>query len=157
LAGDVVLLPTGAAHTIASGSSGPARRWDRAAKARARDASGEIVLEGRGSSSHIICASYDYDRDVSHPLLSLLPPALIISGHDASGPGPVQSTLRLVRHELTADAVGRGTIMARLIDVLFVHVLREWIAGHHDHGTSWLGALRDPSIGRALALVHSSP
>ena len=157
VAGDAVLLPTGAEHTIASDPAAPTRRWDQAAKAQARDASGEIVLKGRGNASRIICASYDYDRDVSHPLLSLLPPALVISAQDAPETSPVQGTLRLFRHEITTGAVGRGTVMARLIDVLFVHVLREWITGQHDHGTSWLGALRDPLIGRVLTLMHSSP
>src|SRR4249919_3313418 len=38
----------------------------------ASNAAGEIVLPGRGRATHLICAAYDYDRDVVHPLLSLL-------------------------------------------------------------------------------------
>ena len=157
LAGDLVLLPTGAEHIIASDPSAATRPWDRAAKAKALDASGEIVLKGTGRSTHVICAWYDYDHDVSHPLLSLLPRALVLSGHDAVETSPLQATLRLLRHELAAGAAGSATVIARLIDVLFVHVMREWITRQHDHGASWLGALRDPSIGRALTLMHSSP
>src|SRR5215217_5568271 len=44
--GDVVLLPTGASHVVSSDAAGPARPWDRVAKAQARNAAGEIVLEG---------------------------------------------------------------------------------------------------------------
>ncbi|MEO8334332.1 MAG: AraC family transcriptional regulator [bacterium] len=157
LAGDVVLLPAGVAHTIASDASGPAKAWDRVAKARARNAAGEICLDGPGGSAHVICAAYDYDRDVAHPLLSLLPPTLFISGQHGSGTGAVQRTVRMLRQELSGRAAGRGTIIDRLIDVLFVYVIRDWIMARHEHGTSWLSALHDPVLGRALTIMHSAP
>jgi AraC-like DNA-binding protein len=157
LPGDVVLLPTGAAHVIASDRTGPARQWDRTAKARARNAAGEILLDGAGNSTHVICAAYDYDREVAHPLLSLLPAMLVVSGQEMSDGSAVQTALRLLRHELSSAAAGRGTIIDRLIDVLFVHVIRTWLAGDDDRGTSWVGALRDPIVGRALTAMHSAP
>jgi AraC-like DNA-binding protein len=157
LPGDVVLLPSGAGHVIASDRSGPARQWDRAAKARARNAAGEILIDGPGNSAQIICAAYDYDRDVAHPLLSLLPGMLVVSGHDMSDGNAVQTALRLLRHELSSGGAGRGTIIDRLIDVLFVHVIRTWVTGDDERGTSWLTALRDPVVARALTLMHSAP
>jgi AraC-like DNA-binding protein len=157
LAGDVVLLPTGASHVLSSDRTGPARTWDRAAKARALGTAGELVLEGTGRSTHITCAAYAYDREVAHPLLSLLPPALFVLGQETAEGGAVQTTLRLLRHEISARSSGRGTVVDRLIDVLFVHVIRSWIIGQHDDDTSWLSALRDPTIGRALSVLHASP
>jgi AraC-like DNA-binding protein len=157
LAGDVALLPTGAAHVIASDRSGPARPWDRAAKARELNAAGEIIIEGPGNSAHIICAAYDYDREVAHPLLSLLPAAVVVSGQDVADGNPVATTLRLLRYELASGAAGRGTIIDRLIDVLFVHVIRTWVASGNEQPSSWLGALRDPVVARALTAMHSAP
>lgn len=157
LPGDVVLLPTGAPHTIASDPTGPARPWDRVAKANAQDAAGDIRLDGPGSSTHLICAGYDYDHEVAHPLLSLLPSTLFVSGQELPDGSPVSSTLRLLRQELSTRSAGWGTIINRLIDVLFVHVVRAWVAGQHDDGTSWLGALRDPTIARALTVMHATP
>jgi AraC-like DNA-binding protein len=155
LAGDVVLLPMGTGHVLASDRTGPAEPWSRVAKALSR--TGELVLEGRGHSSRIVCAAYDYDRDVAHPLLSLLPPLMFVSGQSATDGHPVQTTLRLLDHELSSRGAGRGTIIDRLVDVLFVHVVRAWIAERNGRGTSWLGALRDPIIARALTAMHSSP
>jgi AraC-like DNA-binding protein len=152
--GDVVLLPTGAGHVIASHASGAARAWDRVAKARARNAAGEIVLAGAGKPTHLICAAYDYDREVVHPLLSLLPPMLIVSGEDAGATG---STLQLLHSELSAPSAGSAIIVDRLIDVLFVHVIRAWVASQQDRGRSWLFGLRNPSIARALAVMHADP
>ena len=156
-AGDVILLPTGAAHVVSSEVSGPARAFDRVAKARALNDAGELVLDGSGRSTHITCAAYTYDREVAHPLLSLLPPALFVSGQETPEDGAVQTTLRLLRHEIAARSSGHGTVIDRLIDVLFVHVVRTWIIGHHDDETSWLSALRDPTIAHALSVLHARP
>jgi len=157
IAGDVMLLPTGAPHVIASAPAGPTRPWDRAAKAQAKNPAGEIILDGPGRSTHVICAAYTYDQEVAHPLLSLLPPVLYLSGQQLAEGNAVHSTLGILRRELTARSAGSGIVIDRLIDVLFVHVIRAWAGGPHAPGSSWLRALRDPTIARALSLLHARP
>ena len=157
LAGDVVLLATGAAHVLASDPSGATRTWGSVAKKQARDPARECLLGGSGSSSHLICAGFEYDHDVAQPLLSLLPPVLFLSGHATPEGGAVQATLRVLRHELTARSSGAGTVIDRLIDVLFVQVIRAWASREDGTGSSWLQALRDPSIARALSVMHARP
>src|SRR4029079_11505501 len=73
--GDVVLLPTGAAHIVASAPSGPTRTWTRVAEGQHRNPAQECVFEGPGggSSTHVICAGFEYDHEVAQPLLSLMP------------------------------------------------------------------------------------
>ena len=159
LPGDVVLLATGAAHIVASGPAGPTRTWGRVAEAQSGNPAHECVLEGsgKGSSTHVICAGFEYDHEVAQPLLSLMPPVLFLSGQEQPEGSPVQATLHVLRHELAARTSGSATVIDRLIDVLFVQVIRAWL-GTGDHSeTSWLQALRDPSIGRALAVLHADP
>jgi hypothetical protein len=51
-------------------------------------------------------------------------------------------------------ALGR-VIIQRLIDVLLVHVIREWLSATKDHHVaSWIRGLRDPAIARILAILH---
>lgn len=90
-------------------------------------------------------------------MLSLLPAVVLVSGEEAPDASPVSATLRLLRSELASAAAGRGTIIDRLIDVLFVHVVRAWVATQDGRATSWLGALRDPIVARALTAMHSAP
>jgi AraC-like DNA-binding protein len=86
-----------------------------------------------------------------------MPPVLFLSGQGTAEGSPAQATLRVLRHELAARTPGSGTVIDRLLDVLFVQVIRSWL-GTEDHaGTSWLQALRDPSIGRALSILHANP
>src|SRR5262249_10241063 len=48
-------------------------------------------------------------------------------------------------------------VVARLIDILFVQVLRAWLADQPKGGGGWLGALKDPRISAALAAIHEHP
>lgn len=157
LPGDVVLLPRGTPHIVSSGLKGAPRPWDRAAKAQARSATGEIVLEGAGASTHFICATYDYDHDVAHPLLELLPPVLVLSERDRPETEPMASTLRLLRHELATARAGGSAIVNRLIDILFVHMVRAWVLERGTDDASWLAALSDPMVARALTVMHGDP
>ena len=43
------------------------------------------------------------------------------------------------------------------MDALRVYVLRTWIEAQPEGTGGWLGALRDPAVGRAIALVHQAP
>jgi AraC-like DNA-binding protein len=159
LPGDVVLLPTGAAHIVASAPAGPTRTWGKVAEGQAGDPAHECLLEGTGggSSTHVICAGFEYDHEFAQPLLSLMPPVLFLSGQEIAEGSPVQSTLRVLRHELATRTSGSATVIDRLIDVLFVQVIRSWLGAEEYSGTSWLQALRDPTIGRALSILHANP
>lgn len=157
LAGDLVLLPTGAAHILASDPAAATRAWASVVKEQAHDPARECVVGSGGSSTHAICAGFEYDHDVAQPLLSLLPPVLFLSGQMVTDENPAQATLRMLRHELNAHSSGSGTVINRLIDVLFVQVIRAWSRDDRGAGTSWLHALRDPLVARALAVMHARP
>lgn len=157
LTGDLVLLPTGAAHILSSDPAAATRAWASVAKELSQNPAHECVVGGGGSSTHAICAGFTYEHDVAQPLLSLLPPMLVLSGQTATDESPVQATLRMLRHELNTQASGSGTVINRLIDVLFVQVIRAWSREDRGAGTSWLHALRDPLVARALAAMHARP
>jgi AraC-like DNA-binding protein len=65
--------------------------------------------------------------------------------------------VQLLAGELATPRPGSDTVVANLVDILFVHILRAWLATHDDAGPSWLRALRDPRIGAALAKLHAHP
>jgi AraC-like DNA-binding protein len=156
--GDVALLPRGNRHRLLSAPDVPARRYDAAMKAELSTPEGDLVIAGPGPASRFLCAGYDYDHELGHPLLSLLPPVLVVSAADDERDTPVQTTLRLLMLELGRREAGSRAVAERLIEVLFVHVMRAWIDANEAGGSaSWLRGLRDPTVARALALLHNSP
>jgi AraC-like DNA-binding protein len=157
--GDVVLLPTpGRRHLLLSAPGVAARRYSADMKAELITALGDLVISGPGPPSRFLCGGFTYDNELAHPLLSLLPPVVHVSAADDDSDSPLQATLRLLMAELRRHQIGSEAAVERLIEVLFVHVLRSWLDTSADSTPpSWLAGLRDEVVARALGLLHSQP
>ena len=155
--GDVVLLPTNLAHTLSSTPDAPMAPLEMTIRTGARTPEGAIELPGEGAATRLLCGAYDYDHEVAHPLLSLLPGALHLTAGATPDDGAVVTTLRLLQLELGGGEPGSRAAVARLIDLLFVQIVRAWLSTAPDGEVSWLRALHDPVVARALALLHQQP
>jgi AraC-like DNA-binding protein len=153
--GDLLLLPTGIPHRLSSTPSGRCRPFDREMKQQQMTPDGDLVLDGPGAATTFVCAGYDYDHEVTQPLLSLLPPVLHLPA-DPIGGARIGAVVTLLAGELGAHDAGARAAVARLIDLLLIHVVRTWSAAG-DERPSWLRALHDPVIARALAILHERP
>ncbi len=154
--GDLVLLPSGAAHRLASEQNGAVVPFDHAAAEQAQ-ASGGVIRIGSGTMQvRILCASYRQDSAVTTPLLELFPHLVHVPA--GTGGPSLDDTLRLLSSELQHPDIGTSAVLDRLIDVLLIQVLRTWSRQHSEQlTTSWLRGLRDPITAAALAAVHSDP
>jgi len=155
--GDVVLLPTGLAHTLASAPGTGLVPFDRLAAEQGHAAGGELQLGTGPAQTRILCARYQQDPAVSLPLLTLLPVVLHIPAGRAST--ALDTTLRLLAHEVGQPRLGTAAVLNRVVDILLVQMLRAWLdtspAGP-DAGC-WLRALLDPVAGPALTALHGQP
>jgi AraC-like DNA-binding protein len=157
--GDLVLLPAGVRHELATDPNLPTRRFDDDLKRRLIHADGDLVLDGPGARTRILCAGYSYEAPAAHPVLSLLPPVLhMATAQPESGPW-LRTVLDLLAHETRSGAAtGAATAAVRLLDLLLIHVIRAWLdTGGDSVGVSWLRGLRDPVTARALAALHDQP
>ena len=153
----MVLLPTGANHVLASDPGVGTVPFDRAAAQRALGA-GEELHAGCGEpQTRILCASYRQDPAITLPLLALLPDLLHIPAARASA--ALGSTLRLLAQEIAEPAPGSAAVLNRIVDILFVQVLRTWLTASQPpaRGPSWLAALADPVVGPSLAVLYTQP
>jgi AraC-like DNA-binding protein len=156
--GDLVLLPSGARHQLLSGPGIPARAYDEGMKLELTNEDGDLVIPGAGTRSRFVCAAFSYDSELGHPLLTLLPPVLFASAAQAEADSPTQTTLRILMSELGRKEPASRAVVERLIEVLFVYVLRTWLdAVGESSPPSWLKGLQDPAVGRVLALMHDRP
>lgn len=159
-AGDVVLLANGGAHSLSSDRE--ARDLEPYPQAVARSHNNVVPsLHGRPDPSAeatvLQCAGYQFSQEGAHPLLALLPPVIVIPADQANSDSELQTLLRLLTQEATRRDVGTDLVLPRLIDTLFVYVLRTWLRDQPEGSAGWLGALRDPQIRKALSLIHESP
>ncbi len=155
--GDIILLPGGAAHTLASAPGAATEPWGRLSAAQDLAPGGEISVGTGAAQTRILCASYHQDPAVTLPLLTLLPDVLHIPASRANA--GLDATLRLLAHELAQPQAGAAAVLNRLVDILLVQVLRIWLAtsATRQDPASWLSALTDPVAGPALATLHAQP
>jgi AraC-like DNA-binding protein len=92
-----------------------------------------------------------------HPLLAALPSMLVADLRGRPCAEWAESSFRYAAREHAARRPGSQEILARLSELLFVEVVREYIEKLPGEATGWLAALRDPSLARALAALHARP
>jgi AraC-like DNA-binding protein len=156
--GDVVLLPTNTPHELVSSVDARTESLTRFDEDARRTAGGDMIVQGPGAATRVLCAAYDYDHEVAHPLMSQLPPLLHVPAGMPGDEGGVAATLRLLTLELGGRPAGSRAAVGRLIDVMLIHVLRAWLRMQDDDTTDgWLLALRDPVVARAMNAIHQRP
>jgi transcriptional regulator GlxA family with amidase domain len=105
----------------------------------------------------VLCAKYLFQHLGPHPLTSLLPPFIHLPAHQAERHVRLQLLLQLLRHEAIDAGSGTDLVVPRLVDSLLVYVVRAWLERQPVGAGGWFGALRDPAIAKALALIHERP
>jgi transcriptional regulator GlxA family with amidase domain len=77
------------------------------------------------------------------------------------GDGPaaawITATLKHGASETHAPGPGSDAMLGRLAELLFVEAMRRYTASLPAEQAGWLAGLRDPHVGRALALLHADP
>jgi AraC-like DNA-binding protein len=155
--GDVVLLPTNTPHELVSSVDGRTEslRFDNDPR---RTPEGDMILQGPGAATRVLCAAYDYDHEVAHPLMSQLPPVLYVPAGMPGVDGGVAATLGLLALELGGRPPGSRAAVGRLIDVMLIHAMRAWLRMQGEDATDgWLLALRDPVVAGAMNAIHQRP
>lgn len=153
--GDVAMIPRGWSHTISDRPAPPKGAHYAevvAAQRAAKDRSPPSVV--------LLCGAYEFDQSEPHPLVALLPQvmhATSLAPLGAAQRSSLRPVVELLSEEIGSGKPGAETIARRLVDVLFLLVLREWIDRQPIGGAGWLGALRDGNTQRALAALHGEP
>jgi AraC-like DNA-binding protein len=156
--GDLVLVPHGRGHVLRSSpGAGVAGRVDRLEQQMVGNHYSVLRLGGGGDAATLLCGILQFDHPTARRLLDLLPPTVHVRGEDARGAGRVGQLLTLVTDEAREVRPGGEAVITRLADVVVIEAIRSWIDEDDGARAGWLAALRDPQVGRALALVHAGP
>lgn len=155
-AGDVVVLPNGETHLLGSGL--------RNAPVSVRDAV-ELKLPelartrygGDGAETLVVCGWFGYERDIASPVMSALPRMFRTSIRGRRSGGWLEDSVRYAVGEANSGRAGSDVLADKLAEVLFVEALRGYVETLPDRRTGWLAGLRDPLVGRSIALLHERP
>ncbi len=154
--GEIILLPTNDAHELGSARRVPPVDAGGLIQVPPGGGLARIAHGGGGERTAIICGFIGSEAPVN-PLLAILPPVLTFDVSGSAAGNWVDGAFRFAARELAGARAGAGSIVARLSELLFVEAVRHYIAGLPPEQTGWLAGLRDPAVGRGLALLHAEP
>jgi AraC-like DNA-binding protein len=141
--GDVVLLPRGDPHRIS----------DARADAIVRAGTAE---DGGPESARWLCGTFTIgDPQASH-LLGSLPAVIILRGDRGPALEGLDVARRMLVFEMQSPSQGSAVMIARILDLIFIQILRAWAAGP-DAEPNWLAGALDPQTGPALSAIHRNP
>jgi transcriptional regulator GlxA family with amidase domain len=115
-----------------------------------------IVHGGGGEATHLVCGFLG-SAQRGNPLIACLPRVLKIDMAEAGLDEWLESSIRFALRGVSEELVGASTVMSRLSELMFVEAVRRYAAALPAEQRGWLFALRDPYVGKALALVHGRP
>jgi AraC-like DNA-binding protein len=165
-AGDVVMFPHGDAHVV---SSAPGMRgkpdMDELMSAPIDRLPLQIRYSGQSvvraappesdADTTIVCGFLGCDLRPFNPLIATMPRLLHLRAH-ADGAWIAKFTEQAVT-ESRARRPGGEVMLARLSEMMFIEAVRRYVFELPEQSEGWLAGLRDPYIGRALALMHERP
>lgn len=155
--GDVALVPSGLGHALVDTPGRPVLSMtDLTGGPLGEAAPREVVIDGPGPVTGLLCGGYLLNAGPRHPLTDLLPPIVHIGAGQARGTG-LDAAVDLLVAEAQRTDPGAPAVVTSLVDLLFVYMLRAWLAKQSQTCGGWVRALYDPAVGGALALIHADP
>ena len=156
-AGDVLLLPFADAHKFWQGDfvdiafapdlmrPGPAKGlWT-------------VDHGGGGRTTRMVCGFIESAEFLFAPVFRSLPPLVVDQTSNDPVAAVITSTVREILGLADLAAPGTELMLGRLMEILFVEVIRRYAARLPAGAKGWFAAINEPIVGRALQLVHKEP
>jgi AraC-like DNA-binding protein len=153
VAGDVIVFPHGDPHVMTS-APGIRRGLDINTLAPAGYPDTVVVGHGGTVSARFACGYLGCDLRPFNPLLAALPRRMHIRGLASAWVTTFASQLT---EESRLGRPGANTVLTRLAELMFIEVLRRYLADLPHGQTGWLAGLGDEVVGRVLTLLHARP
>ncbi len=147
--GDVLLLPHGDGHTISDRPDRAPVAFDPAKHANVRQRGGELT--------GLLCGVYRLgDGGRPNPIRPLLPALIHLAAAEVRDTPPFAAVLGALHHEALRRPAGHAVI-DRLVETLFVYIVRGWLRGRPPREAEPTSALLDPQLSRPLSQILADP
>ena len=155
--GDLALVPHGEGHVLRSEPGTAAPGILELEREHVSDRY-EILRHGDGGApTGLVCGAVRLEHPAARNLVEILPSTMHIEASSSPRLEWIQSVLRLMAVEAGELRPGGEAVITRLGDILVIQAIRAWMESDPAARSGWLGALRDPQIGRAISLIHRDP
>ena len=154
--GDLAICFGGAAHRISNGAS-----------VKTSVAPVESLLRGQNvfrprdknlaHTTELICGAFYMHDTHLNPMFAALPSLLHMPGAHINEHNSRQAVTRMLAFESSKRSLGGNYIIERLLELLCAEAIRAHLASGEPLDRGWFRGLKDPTVGRAIALIHARP
>lgn len=153
-AGDVVLLPFTAEHRFWCGDPDGFARANQLLKPGPVPGVGLISHGGGGPETRFVCGYLESAELLPAPFFRALPEVLIERTGEDPGSAIATISAAIIREVDGEPRPGLELMLGRMMELLFLEVLRRHAARLPPSASGVLAASRDPLVSRALTLIH---
>jgi AraC family transcriptional activator of mtrCDE len=150
-AGDILILPSGAAHWLRSDGK-------RVGVSLPQTVEGGLLpiqrTGGTGAALDILCGRFVYQRDAM--LFAALPDYILLNSNDLDSGAHLPALVALLRGEADANQAGGQVIVNALTSALFALALRAHVQ-RQPQASGTLALLQDKRLGRAWQAMLQDP
>jgi AraC-like DNA-binding protein len=147
--GDMVFVPHGASHWI--GDSEQTRRISVEEYLRA-----EHLISVPDGETVLVSGYFRFEELQMHPFIKALPPMIHISRFGSKHHQLLEHVSHTMHTELNNEKPGSKIMLRNLAEMLFITVIRAYLEQKVPEN-SFLAALTDTQISKALKLMHDEP
>ena len=157
VAGDLIVIPGGDAHSLGSDLSRRPVPGGPLVVQRGPDEVPQVRHGGGGAATRMVCGYLACDSSLFDTVLAALPRLMVVNMREGPTAQWLMSSIRFSIAEYSAQRAGAGTVLAKLSELMFVEAIRRHIESLPADQAGWLAGLRDPFVGKTLTLIHSRP
>jgi AraC-like DNA-binding protein len=150
--GDIICIPHGSKHLISGKSNStcvPASKFGKAYH------SGKPLFQGKDEVTILMGGHFEFTPSVQHPFIKSLPKVIHITTTKELNVWLEHAAL-MMNEEISNEKIGSKLILGRLVDILFVLIIRAYIE-QVDVKEGFLMALKDTRISNSLKSMHQAP
>jgi len=155
--GELVLLPKGEGHSISSDEQLDCEPFFDIPVSKLSERFEYMKYGAGGEETLLTCGVLSFDHAAGEKLIQQLPPLIHMKSDSGQLPGQLQPLISLMTEEALTLGAGGETVVAHLADIIVIQAIRYWIKHSPEASRGWLGALKDPKLGKALAAIHIHP
>ncbi len=152
--GDLAVLPLGDAHVLRDHPCSTAVPVDEVAQCGSRSLVMQLEVGARGPETSFVTGAFLLDDPLARQILAVLPPVIRMRPEEEQDVPSFLENIQFITREVEADRPGSELVLLRMADVIFIQILRAYLARVPADGGGFLGALRDPSTAAALGAMH---
>jgi AraC-like DNA-binding protein len=156
-AGDLVVLPRGAEHTLAHDHASSAISLEQVLDEHPLDGGLRLRYGGNGAVTRILCGGLSLAEALPESTLEVFPEVLRLEHEPGASRAWLEPLLVALTSEAEDGVPGAGAVVAKLADVFLTQALRAWMVETGNGGLAGAVLVGDRSIARAVQALDTRP